>query len=534
MKFFTLRLLLLVSITFILNNLQAQSYDGVEQKSLLRAYKLINTQYVDTVDYSKLVADAIKAMVNNLDPHSKYMDAESIKRNNESIQGSFGGIGIFYQILDDTLMVLNVTPGGPSDKAGVKPGDKLLKIDGETSCGIPLSHAFFSKRLRGKNGSRVQLELLRHANRQVDTLTVIREAIPIHNLDAAFMLDKETAYIRLNMFSRVSMKEFSTALVPLMFEGMKDLVLDLRGNPGGLMMASIHLADEFLEKGKLIVYTQGEHYKRENFYSTNNGMMKKGRLIVLMDEYSASASEIFAGAMQDWDRGLIMGRRSYGKGLVGRNFMLPDGAALRLTTGRYYTPSGRCIQKSYAKGRTDYQHELDRRYKHGEFIHADSIKVPDSLKYKTKGGRTVYGGGGIMPDIFVPLDTSYYSPFLRKISNAGAINYFVVRYYDRHLEQLRHDYPDYESFSKAFKVDNKMMDEFRELCKSKYKTEADSSDWDISKNYIRWNIKAILARSMFENGVYYRESAPYDKMIQEAKALIKKPKVFKEHGVQAK
>jgi carboxyl-terminal processing protease len=473
-------------------------------------------------------------MVNNLDPHSKYLDKERIKRNNEEIRGSFGGIGIFYQILDDTLMVLSVTPDGPSKKAGIRPGDRFLEINGETVCGIPLSHKFFSKRLRGKQGSMVEITILRHDNKKVEDIVIKRAAIPIHTLDVAYMLDEQTGYIRLNMFSRTTMKEFNSALVELMFQGMKQLVLDLRGNPGGLMIASIQLADEFLTKDKLIVYTQGEHYEREDYKSSNIGKIKKGRLIVLMDEYSASASEICAGAIQDWDRGLIMGRRSYGKGLVGRNFMLPDGSALRLTTGRYYTPSGRCIQKSYAKGRNDYQHDLDRRYLHGEFIHADSIKLPDSLLYRTHNGRKVYGGGGIMPDIFFPLDTSYYSGFLRKINSKGAINYFAARYFDLHLEELLHKYPDYERFHQGFTLSDDILNEFKDLCKQRYKIEADSNDWAVSKEYIRWNIKAALARSIYEDGSYFKERGPYDKMLQEAKAIINDPKVFKKHGVQAK
>ncbi len=508
--------------------------NNIEQKSLLKAYKLINTQYVDTIDNAKIVADAIKAMVGNLDPHSKYMDAETVKRSNESIRGSFGGVGIHYQILDDTLFILNTTENAPAQIAGIKAGDKILKIDGEVACGKGVSNKFFSKKLRGKQGTHVAVQILRHADNKVYDIDIVRGAIPINTLDVVFMLGKETGYIRLNMFSRSTMREFNQALVQLKLQGMKQLILDLRGNPGGLMIASINLADEFLKEEKLIVYTQGEHYKREDYNSSTTGSMKKGRLIVLMDEYSASASEIFAGAMQDWDRGLIMGRRSYGKGLVGRNFILPDGAAMRLTTGRYYTPSGRNIQKSYADGRSAYNKELDRRYKHGEYIHADSIKVPDSLKFKTDNGRTIYGGGGIMPDIFMPMDTSYYSGFLKKISRKGAMNLFMGYYFDKHFEELSSKYPDFDKFHNEFQVDQKLLQEFKTFCNERFKLEANKEDWQISHAYIQWNLKAILARNLFENGTFYRESADFDISIQKAKIFIKQAKIFKKHGVQSR
>jgi len=507
---------------------------ATEQKALLKAYKLINTQYVDTVDNAKIVADAIKAMIGNLDPHSKYMDAESVKRSNESIRGSFGGVGIYYQILDDTLMVLNTTKSGPAEIAGIKAGDKILSIDGEKACGPKLGNNFFSKKLRGKEGSIVKVQVLRHQDHKKYDVDIKRGRIPINTLDAAFMLGKGIGYIRLNMFSRTSMREYNQAIVQLKLQGMKELIIDLRGNPGGLMIASINLADDFLTEDKLIVYTQGEHYKREDYTSTSNGSMKKGRLIVMMDEYSASASEIFAGAMQDWDRGLILGRRSYGKGLVGRNFILPDGAAIRLTTGRYYTPSGRNIQKSYADGRSAYNHELDRRYKHGEFIHADSIKVPDSLKFHTNNGRVIYGGGGIMPDIFLPMDTSYYSKFLKQINSKGAINLFMGHYFDKNLEDLRQRYGDFNTYHKNFFVDQNLLDEFRQFCNDKYQITASSKDWQTSRPYIQWNMKAILARSLYEGGAYFQESADYDIGIQKAKNIIQEPKVFKKHGVQSK
>lgn len=507
---------------------------AIEQKSLNKAFKLIHNHYVDTVNTRKIVADAIKAMVENLDPHSKYMDAESVKKSNESIRGSFGGVGIHYQILNDTLTILNTVKGGPAEKAGLIAGDKILKIDGEKAYGKEFNNSFFSKKLRGKKGTTVAVQVLRHSDHKTYDINIIRGSIPINTLDIAFMLNNTVGYIRLNMFSRSTMSEFNSALKKLQSKGMKHLILDLRGNPGGLMMASIELADIFLTADKLIVYTQGEHYKRQEYLSTDKTPMMKGRLIVMMDEYSASASEIFGGAIQDWDRGLIMGRRSFSKGLVGRNFTLPDGAAIRLTTGRYYTPSGRSIQKPYSGGREAYNNELDRRFKHGEFIHVDSISVPDSLKYKTKGGRTVYGGGGIMPDIFLPLDTSFYSPYLKKINKKAAINLFTGFYYDKNLEKLLSAYPNLNSFYTEFNVSDSVLNSIRTFIHNQYEIEASDDDWNISKEYIRNNFKALLARNIFENGAYYRVNADHDLMLQTAIKTMSKPNSFKKHGVQSR
>lgn len=528
-----IRIVLISLVLIIPYFIQAQD-EVVEQKSLLKVYKLINTQYVDTVDNARIVADAIKAMIGNLDPHSKYMTAESVKRSNENIRGSFGGVGIHYQVLKDTLMVLNTVANGPAQKAGVLAGDKIITINGAIACGKSVSNSFFSKKLRGQKGSQVQLQVLRHSDRKNYNIVIQRDAIPINTLDAAFMLDKEVGYLRFNMFSRSTMQEFNLALVGLKLQGMKHLVMDLRGNPGGLMIASINLADAFLEEKQLIVYTQGEHYKRENFESTSKGEMKKGRLVVLIDEYSASASEIFAGAMQDLDRGIIAGRRSFGKGLVGRNFTLPDGAAVRLTTGRYYTPSGRNIQKSYANGRSSYNKELDRRYKHGEFIHSDSIKVPDSLKFKTQNGRTIYGGGGIMPDLFLPMDTSYYSQYLRKLNKKGAIALFVGNYFDAHLEELQLNYPDFDTFYRNFNIDQDLISRFKTFVTNQYQLTASEEEWQASQMYIQWNIKALLARNLFESGTYYKINAENDLMVQKAKNQIKDAKVFKSQGIQSR
>ena len=514
-------------------SIHAQDFSE-QQKTITKTLKLINTEYVDSIDTKKLVEDAIKAMISNLDPHSKYMDAETVKRSNESIRGSFGGVGIYYQILDDTMLILSTVKNGPSDEAGIIAGDRIIEIDDTIACGKSVSESFFSKRLRGKKGSSVKLKVLRNEDHKLYDINIKRGLIPIKTIDIAYMIKPDIGYIRFNMFSRSSMMEFNLAILNLKFKGMKHLIIDLRGNPGGLMIASINLADAFLTKEKLIVYTQGAHYKRDDFYSSANNLMQKGRLVVMMDEYSASASEIFGGAIQDWDRGLIMGRRSFGKGLVGRNFILPDGSAVRLTTGRYYTPSGRSIQKSYSNGRTAYNHELDRRYKHGEFIHADSINVPDSLKFNTKGGRTVYGGGGIMLDIFLPMDTSFFSDYLKKLNKKDAINIYSAHYYDKHLQELLKNYSTFDLFHSDFKVSDSVLEEFKEYSKNHFNIEATAQDWLTTKEFLRHKIKALLARNLFENGTYFQENADYDTMLQAAQNAIVNPKIFRKHGVQAK
>lgn len=372
-----------------------------------RLLRLVESYYVDTTNINRLTEKAIVSMLQELDPHSVYITRDEVEKMNEPLKGNFEGIGVSFNIHKDTLLVVSTVPGGPSERTGIQAGDRILSIDGRNVAGIGLTNNDVFNQLRGEKGTSVQLKILRKNVRGLLDFTVIRDKIPINSLDASYMLDKETGYIKLNRFSATTMEEFKAAMEALREEKMTRLVLDLRNNGGGYLNAATDLAREFLSAGKMMVYTEGVHHPRKEYKSTGGGSFEKGNLVVLVNEGSASASEIVAGAIQDWDRGIIIGRRSYGKGLVQQPYYLTDGSMVRLTTAHYYTPSGRCIQKPYDQGVEDYRTEGLKRFENGEMFHADSIHVADSLRYKTlASGRTVYGGGGIVPDIFVPLDTS--------------------------------------------------------------------------------------------------------------------------------
>lgn len=525
-KFFTAIILLAINLSLYAQN------DKATYKKLNKALKLIENEYVDSVNTKEITTRAVQAMLRELDPHSIYLSAESLKKNNEALNGSFAGVGIHYQILKDTLLVLSVVPEGPSEKAGLLAGDKLIAIDEELAVGEKISNSFFSTRLRGKRGSSVELTVIRHKDKSIHNIEVIRGTVPIHTLSANYLINKNTGYIRIRSFSRTTVHEFKLAITDLKSQGMKNLILDLRGNPGGLMVASIYLADNFIKKDRLIVYTQGVNSPRKEYKSTPDGSMEKGRLIVLIDENSASASEILAGAIQDWDRGLIMGRRSFGKGLVGRNYTLPDGSAIRITTGRYYTPSGRCIQKNYEPGKANkYNEDLAKRYEQGELYSADSIQLPDSLKYYTNAKRMVYGGGAIMPDWFVPIDTSYYSDYLIKLNNYGLINYYAGLYFDAHLEELRINFPNFEDFEQGFAMNEQMFEEMNKMAFEKSEIKGSEEEITISKNYIHVVFKAYLARNLYRDDSYYKIVSQVDNMLIEANEVIQNNKIFRENKI---
>ncbi len=525
------RLILYIFISIFSLGVYAQN-DKATYKKFDKALKLIDTKYVEKVNTEELVTKAVQAMIKELDPHSKYLSPEELKKNKEQLNGSFAGVGIHYQILDDTLIVLNTIIGGPSYKAGIKAGDKILKIDGEDAVGENVNNKFFSKKLRGKKGSKLSLTVRRHSNSKIETVTFERGSIALNTLQVSYKIDNKTGFVRIKNFSRTTNYEFQLAMMQLQMEGMKNIIIDLRDNPGGLMMASIRLADDFIKDGKLIVYTQGANMKRTEYTSHSGGVMESGKLVVLMDDNSASAAEIFAGAIQDWDRGIIMGRRSFGKGLVGRNYTLPDASAIRLITGRYYTPSGRCIQKEYTKGdKLNYDKDILHRYESGELYSADSVHFADSLKYYTDGKRLVYGGGAIMPDIFIPLDTTYNIDFIKQLNKHGIITYFSGLYFDKHLEKLNKRYSNYATFSANFELDDKSYNDILAYALEKHELKPSKDNIDKSKHYIKYQIKAILARILFENGSYFKESNKEDRMVIEALKTINSKKDFKKNGI---
>ena len=416
---------------------QAQKPNNEALRKLQMAEFAITNLYVDKVDEDKLVEEAIIKMLAQLDPHSTYSDAEEVKKMNEPLQGNFEGIGVQFQMIEDTLLVVQPVSNGPSEKVGILAGDRIVAVNDSAIAGVKMSTEDIMKRLRGPKGSKVNLTIVRRGVQDPLLFTVKRDKIPILSLDASYMIQPKTGYIRINRFGATTAEEFKKAMTSLQKQGMKDLILDLQGNGGGYLNAAIDLANEFLGQKELIVYTEGRTAKRSDFYAKGNGEFRNGRLIVLVDEYTASASEIVSGAVQDWDRGIIVGRRSFGKGLVQRPIDLPDGSMIRLTIARYYTPAGRCIQRPYESGKDrNYELDLFNRYEHGEFFSRDSIKQNEKERYNTSLGRTVYGGGGIMPDIFVPQDTTGVTSYLSTAINRGLTIQFTFQYTDNNRKKL--------------------------------------------------------------------------------------------------
>lgn len=467
--------------------------------------KLIDGNYVEGPDMDKMSTAAINAMLKALDPHSVYIAAKDVERANEGLQGNFEGVGISFQIVSDTIVVGSVIEGGPSEKVGVMIGDKLLRIDGIAATGDSINNDFVFKRLRGKKGTTVVLDVQRGG--EVYSFHIVRDKVPIYSIDTYFMADDSIGYIRLTRFARSSVDEFRKALRQLKKDGMTALILDLRGNSGGFLDIANSLANEFLERGQLIVYTEGRTSRRQNFRANGRGDWRQGRLAVLIDESSASASEIVSGAVQDWDRGTLVGRRSYGKGLVQRMFPLKDGGQIRLTTARYYTPSGRCIQRPYDEGTDAYRQDANNRYRHGELVNADSIHFDDSLKYKTAGGRTVYGGGGIMPDVFVPLDTMRLTDYVISLRGKGLLNTMPMQWADQHRRDARvKTFEDYLANYDSFGLDSLLTAEALEkgVVRDTEKEAANPERTAHSEHYLKLLLKAQVARNLFGTEYYYK------------------------------
>ena len=475
----------------------------------------INNYYVDTLDMPGLVEKSIVATLKQLDPHSAYISKKNVQRANEPLEGSFEGVGITFQLFNDTILVISPVPGGPSDKVGIQAGDKIIKVDGEDAFGEDITNQWVMDHLRGKKGTRVDVGIKREGSKNLLDFTIIRDKIPLFSLDAAFMLDKHTGYIKLNRFAKDSKKEFDKALDSLKREGLQNLVFDLRGNGGGYLGTAMKIADEFLDAGKLIVYTKGIHQPRQELDATTDGGFENGKLIILVNEGSASASEIVTGAVQDWDRGVVIGRRTFGKGLVQRPFPLPDGSMVRLTVAHYYTPSGRCIQRPYDQGIKKYYGELNERLKDGELFHRDSIHFPDSLKYETKNGRTVYGGGGIMPDIFVPFDSTRFNNLYSALIRKGVYNTFVNNYLDAHRQEMEKKYKTVEAYKNKFEISDAMFDDLLKLAKEK-KVTVNDNELKPNIDYYKLQLKALIGRNLFNQNAYFYILSPMDIEINKA------------------
>ena len=524
---------------------QAQKMGNEALRKLQMAEFAIANLYVDSVDENRLVEEAIIKMLAQLDPHSTYNNAEEVKKMNEPLQGNFEGIGVQFQMIEDTLLVVQPVSNGPSEKVGILAGDRIIAVNDSAIAGVKMSTEDIMSRLRGEKGSEVKLTIVRRGVNEPLFFTVKRDKIPILSLDAAYMIQPRTGYIRINRFGATTAEEFLKALKELQKKGMKDLILDLQGNGGGYLNAAIDLANEFLQQKNLIVYTEGRAARRSNFHAKGNGKFKDGRLVVLVDEYSASASEIVTGAIQDWDRGVVVGRRTFGKGLVQRPIDLPDGSMIRLTIARYYTPSGRCIQKPYDKtanpdgtlsGENNlekYNQELIDRFNHGELMHADSIHFPDSLKYQTKKlARTVYGGGGIMPDGFVPVDTTRYTDYHRNLVAAGLVNRVAMNFIDHNRTELGKKFDSIAAYKEKFEVPQTLIDELISLANGE-KIPYKEDEFNRSKALITLQVKALIARDLFDMNEYFQVINDDNEIYNQALKLINDKAAYeKELGIK--
>lgn len=492
--------------------------DSPMRKLQLAEYAIANL-YVDKTDENKLVESAIVGMLKELDPHSTYSNAEEVKRMNEPLQGNFDGIGIQFNMTTDTLFVIQPVSGGPSEKVGIRAGDRITHVNDTLIAGVKMSTEDVMRRLKGPKGTKVKVKVLRKGVNELLSFEIKRDKIPVYSLDASYMITPKIGYIKINRFGATTHEEFMEALARLKGQGLQDLILDLQGNGGGYLNAAIDIANEFLGAGELVVYTEGRRNPRNEFFAKGDGKHQYGKLVVLVDDYSASASEIVAGAVQDWDRGVVVGRRTFGKGLVQRPIELPDGSMIRLTVARYYTPAGRCIQKPY-ESIEKYHADLIERYNRGEMMSADSIHFPDSLKCSTlKKGRTVYGGGGIMPDYFVPLDTTLLGPYYTQLSNKGVLLKVHFQLIDTHREEWVRKYPDYALFSKEFELDESVMQQLVEEAK-KEGIAYDEEKYRKSEPFIRLQLKALIARDLWDMNEYYHTINEVDPCVKKAVELL--------------
>jgi len=514
-------LLTLIFITTLSFHFFSQNKSILEfKKSVYKMEEVmtyIDRMYVDSVDMNDITESAIISMLEKLDPHSVYISKEDVDAANQQIDGSFFGVGIRFQILKDTLMVVSTISGGPSEKVGVVAGDKIILIDNEKVAGVGLKNFQVREKLMGPKDTKVKIEVMRKNNSKNLEFTITRDKIPVNSVDSYYMINDKIGYIKLNSFSRSTVEEVHNALSSLKEKGMKDLIFDLQGNGGGLLYAAQKVADEFLSGNKLIVYSEGKFQPRSDLKAGLNGLWEKGRLVVLTDEYSASASEIVSGAVQDWDRGLIVGRRTFGKGLVQRPIELSDGSQIRLTIARYYTPSGRFIQKPY-DNINDYKNDLSQRYLNGEFLHADSIHLVDSLKHSTlKSKRTVYNGGGIMPDIFVPLDTNGISEYFKLVVQGGHVNRFSLTYTNKNRDLLKKEYVNFKQFKSNFICDDKFMNEFFDYIKTEQEDlKFDEKGYKESEALLKLQLKSLIAQNLFGTNEFYELYNDTNEALQKA------------------
>lgn len=497
-------------------------YNSPMRKMVLAEMAITNL-YVDSVDEKKLVEDGIRGMIEQLDPHSSYSTAKETKEMNEPLQGSFEGIGVQFNMVKDTLLVIQPVVNGPSERVGILAGDRIVSVNDTAIAGVKMSKEDIMKRLRGAKGSKVRLGIVRRGIAGILKFTVVRAKIPVKTLDAAYMIRPHVGYIRIGSFGVTTYNEFMKAVETLKASGMKDLILDLQENGGGYLMAAVQIANEFLHNSDLIVYTQGRKVPRQDYCADGSGRLLDGKVFVLINEYTASAAEIVTGAIQDQDRGTVVGRRSFGKGLVQRPIDLPDGSMIRLTIAHYFTPSGRCIQKPYKKGDAiDYAMDIEKRFEHGELYSADSIHFADSLKYYTlRKHRVVYGGGGIMPDVFVPLDTTQYTKFLRQMAARSYIINANLKYIDVNRKQLKKQFATFNDFNARFEVPQSLIDDVVQAAEKDKIKPKDQQELQATLPQLRRQLKALIARDLWDMSEYFQVINETNPIVVKAVGLLK-------------
>ena len=493
-------------------------------RKLQMAEVVINNLYVDSVDENKLAEDGIRGMLEKLDPHSSYSTPKEVKALNEPLQGSFEGIGVQFNMVDDTLLVIQPVVNGPSEKVGILAGDRIVSVNDTAIAGVKMARDEIMRRLRGPKGSKVLLGIVRRGISDKLSFTVTRDKIPVKTLDAYYLIRPGVGYIRIGSFGATTYDEFMTAVKDLQGKGMKDLIVDLQENGGGYLQTAVKIANEFLADHDLIVYTSGRACKRQEYRAQGNGKLMKGKVVVLVNEFSASAAEIVTGAIQDQDRGMVVGRRSFGKGLVQRPIPFDDGSMIRLTIAHYYTPSGRCIQKPYKKGDAqDYARDIENRLKHGEFTNADSIHFADSLKcYTLRKHRVVYGGGGIMPDYFVPLDTMKYTKFYRQLAAKNYIINTNLKYIDANRKQLKKQYTQFDKFLAGYEVPQEVVDTILAQAEKDKIKPKDKEELNKTLPFLRRQLKALVARDIWDMSQYYQIMNEDNDVVKKALEVIRK------------
>ena len=499
---------------------------NVEAVKLAQVMEKVSSFYVDSIDESDVAERTIVRMLHELDPHSSYLSKEELEELNEQLEGEFEGIGVSFNVLEDTIYIIRAISGGPSERVGIMSGDRIVKVEGEPVAGIGITTREVQGLLKGEKGSIVNVSVKRRSSSDLLEFSIERDKIPVNSLDAAYMVNDKIGYVKLARFSHTTIDEFERAMKSLRQQGMEDLILDLSGNGGGWLPVAVELSDHFLSGSKEIVRTEGAKVPDRTYMARRYGLFESGNLVVMIDGNSASASEIVSGAIQDWDRGVIVGRRSFGKGLVQQPFILNDGSLIRLTVARYYTPTGRLIQKSYENGYEEYALDLINRYNNGELSSSDSIVFPESQRYKTLTlNRTVYGGGGIMPDYFVPLDTSAYSDYYRELISRGILNRFVLQYVDNNRENLQKEYPDFDLFKSSYNTPDKVLKDLISFA-SDEGIEFSETDWNISEAHIALLIKSYLARDLWGMENFFEVYNDTDEVFIKAVEILENPSLL--------